>query len=544
MKILQTTRPFLSDLAAVVLILALPLSLHAQTTKKPAPTKAPAAAKAPATAKAPAAQNHAAGANSATHGPTPGGVGTHGPTTSSASSAHTGPTTANSGHSPSTAGSTGGRTASTGPARTGTLAGRPNAVPGVDHGPLAHPAARGEVERSSAAGVARLRADGHAADVHNARLGMDIHHNLAGGGRRIESVRPGGVRLVSERGRPGYIGRPFAYRGHEFERRAYFDHGRSYNRYYGAYGYRGYNMHVYAPGRYYPGAYYAWAYHPWGAPVHYGWGFGGSPWYGYYGAYFTPYPVYATPSLWLTDYLLSQTLAAAYQAQLGAGGDGGSAQAAYSGPAVPPEAKQMIADEVQNDIALENAQAGTNQQQGVADMRQSSVARLMEDGKPHAFLAGQEVDVVDASGLECAITAGDVVQLSAAPGAQDTTANVTMIASKGGKDCARGAQVAVGIDDLQEMDNYLREHFDAGLQELATQQGKHGLPAAPAAALAAPTDTVVAQAAPPPETDGAQQLAQQEAQATAAENEVLSSAAAPGANPPASGNDDLFKPQN
>jgi hypothetical protein len=387
-----------------------------------------------------------------------------------------------------------------------------------------------------------MRPDGRPGDVHNARLGVDVHHNLANGNRRIERVRPDGVRLVSERGRAGYIGRPFAYRGHDFERRAYFDHGRSYNRFYGAYDYRGYHMHVYAPGRYYPRGYYAWAYRPWGAPVRYGWGFRGSPWYGYYGAYFTPYPVYATPSLWLTDYMLSQTLAAAYQAQADAGA--GSAQAAYSGPPVSPEAKQMIANEVQSDVALENQQAEANQQQAVADIRSSSVARLMEDGKPHAFLAGQEVDVVDANGLECAITDGDIVELTTKPGPQDTTANVTILASKGGKDCARNSQVAVGIDDLQEMDNHLREQVDSGLQELATQQGKNGLPAAPADALGAPTDTVVAQAAPPPETKGAQELAEQDAKGSAAEQEVLSSSAAPGANPSAPSSDDLFKPQN
>lgn len=539
MKALHTTVRSLSGLTAIALTFTLGLSIQAQNTKKtaPAPAKAAAPAKSAAPpAKTSATQNHATGGNSGAHGPTTSGAkGSHGPTTVGA---HTGPTTTNSGRTPITT-SGGSRPPITTPTR---ITGRPGAIPGVTHGPLAHPPARGEAERTSPNGVARMRPDGRPGDVHNARLGVDVHHNLANGGRRIERVRPDGVRLVSERGRPGYIGRPFAYRGHDFERRAYFDHGRSYNRFYGAYEYHGYHMHVYAPGRYYPRGYYAWAYRPWGAPVRYGWGFRGSPWYGYYGAYFTPYPVYATPSLWLTDYMLSQTLAAAYQVQADA--SAGAAQAGYSGPPVPPEAKQMIANEVQNDLALENQQADANQQQAVADIRSSSVARLMEDGKPHAFLAGQEIDVVDASGLECAITDGDIVELTSKPGLQDTTANVTVLASKGGKDCARGSQVAVGVDDLQEMDNHLREQVDSGLQQLATQQGKNGLPAAPADALAPPTDTVVAQAAPPPETNGAQQLAQQDAQGSASEQEVLSSSSAPGSTPSIPSNDDLFKPQN
>ena len=370
---------------------------------------------------------------------------------------------------------------------------------------------------------------------------MDVHHNPAGR-RRIESLRPDGRRFVSDRGRPGYIGRPYAFRGHDFERRAYFDHGRAYNRYYGAYAYHGYHMHVYAPGRYYPGAYYGWAYRPWGTPVHYGWGFYNRPWYGYYGAYYSPYPVYSSPALWLTDYTLSQTLADAYQARAEANA-GQPASQAYAGPPLSPDAKQMIANEVQNDIALENAQAAANGEQGVPDARQNSVARLMEDGKPHAFLAGREVDVVDESGLECAITDGDILQLGAPVAPQDSTARVIVMASKGGKDCRTGTAVAIGIDELQEMDNHLREQVDAGLQELAAQQGRNGLPATPAAALAPPADALIAQGAPAPESNGAQELAQQETQATQAEGEVLAApAAGASANPAASSaNDDLFK---
>ena len=509
----------------------------------PAPAKAaPAKPAAAATGTHPAATTTATTHNSMTSTTTPSATTRTGPTT--ANPGRPAVTTANPGRNAVTTSSPRGAAAAGPAARPGSATG-PARVAGVDHGPLAHPAPRGDMERRSPAGVARMRPDGRPGDIHNARLGMDIHHNFAGGGRRIESVRPDGRRFVSERGRPGYIGRPYAFRGHDFERRAYYDHGRVYNRYYGAYGYHGYNMHVYAPGRYYPGAYYGWAYHPWGAPVRYGWGFESRPWYGYYGAYYTPYPVYASPSLWLTDYMFSQTLAAAYQARIDAGAGAGPAPAAYAGPPVSPEAKQMIATEVQNDIALENAQATANQQQGAPDARQSSVARLMEDGKPHAFLAGREVDVVDSSGLECAITDGDVLQLTTAPGPQDATANVTVMASKGGKDCQRGVQVAVGIDELQEMDNHLREQVDAGLQELAAQQGKNGLPAAPAAAMAAPSEAAIAQVAPPPDPNGAQELAQQDVQATQAEKEVLSAPAASNGTPaPATSSDeDLFKPQ-
>jgi hypothetical protein len=70
--------------------------------------------------------------------------------------------------------------------------------------------------------------------------------------------------------------------------------------------------------------------------------------YGYYGGYFTPYPVYASPSLWLTDYLVSQTLQAAYAAQAA---QLANAQANFT--PMTPDVKQQIADEVHREIALE-----------------------------------------------------------------------------------------------------------------------------------------------------------------------------------------------
>ena len=50
-------------------------------------------------------------------------------------------------------------------------------------------------------------------------------------------------------------------------------------------------VEAYAPAYYYAPAFYGWAYNPWPAPIAYSWGFAAVPWYGYYGGYFTPWPV-------------------------------------------------------------------------------------------------------------------------------------------------------------------------------------------------------------------------------------------------------------
>jgi hypothetical protein len=502
------------------------LSAMGQTPAKKAAAPAKPAA-APAKAATPAAKPAAAGAKPA--GATAGGA-AHGPTTAGAA-AH-GPTTAGAGAHGITTGSP------HGPEAHGAMAGGPGAHPGgpgahpggpmnAHAGPMGRPGPAGMREVHGPNGDVRMRAGGRPMDVHDARRGMDIHHNLVGG-RRVMVDRPGGGHMYYERGRPGYVGRPYMAHGHEFERRSYYYHGRAYDRYYRPYPYHGYALAVYSPTRYYGPGFYGWAYNPWASPVSYAWGFGGSPWYGYYGAYYTPYPVYNSPSLWLTDYLISQTLASAYTAQQ----EAGTAAAAYSGPPMSPEVKQLVSSEVQQEIALENAEAQQNAQQQVPDPASSGIARLLSDGKPHVFVAGKEVDVVDPGGRECALTDGDVVQLTAPPGPADTTANVTVLSSKGGAECPRSGVVAIGLDELQDMNNHMREMVDQGMGELQAKQGKGGLPAAPPSAQAPPATALVAENAPPPDPGGQAELTQQAVGGPAAAD-AAPVAAAPAAVPAA-----------
>jgi hypothetical protein len=224
---------------------------------------------------------------------------------------------------------------------------------------------------------------------------MDIHHGL-NGSRRVSVERADHSRIVAERGGRGYVQHPYMYHGHEYGSRRYYDHGRYYDRYYGRYGYRGAYLDVYAPGVYYAPAFYGWAYNPWATPVVYaGWGWAGSPWYGVYGAWFTPFPVYASASFWLTDYLIAASLQAAYAAQVDA-----QIAASVNPDASPltPEVKNMIADEVKRQIALENSESAQNAQGQDIDSGSSGIARMMSDGQPHVFVAGSDLDLVADSG--------------------------------------------------------------------------------------------------------------------------------------------------
>ena len=270
-------------------------------------------------------------------------------------------------------------------------------------------------------GAFRTRSDGRVSDLHDAQRGMDVHNGL-NGSRQVSITHADGSRMVFEQGRPGYAQRAYSFHGQDFGRRAYYYNGHEYTRYYRGYGYHGVFLNVYAPGFYYGPGFYGWAYHPWPGPIHYGWGWHGSPWYGYYGWYFAPYPEYIGASYWLTDYMIAQDLQENYAAQQAASDIGAAPAAPADGATeLTPEVKQEIADEVKNELALENSEAQQAGQGQDVDPGSSGIARLLSDGRQHVFLAGTALDLVNSDGQECAISEGDVLLLKTPPPADSSS---------------------------------------------------------------------------------------------------------------------------
>ena len=389
---------------------------------------------------------------------------------------------------------------------------------------------RGSVEKSVGNGNAlRTRSNGKVSDVYDAQRRMDIHH-LLNGGQRVVVERQDHSRIVFQKGRPGYVQHSYSFRDRDFAQRTYFYHGRAYDHLYYGYLYRGGYVYVYAPGVYYGPGFYGWAYSPWGQPIAYGWGFGGSAWYGYYGYYFAPYSSYPSASYWLTDYMISSDLQNDYAAQQQAGEVDGAPPDSAGPPELTPEVKQQIADEVRNQLALENQEASLNAQQKEVDPGSSGIDRILTDaanGKPHVFVVGSALDVVDSSQLECALSDGDVLALSNAPLPDAKAADLVVLSSKGGQECRKQAIVSVTFEDLQEMQNHMRETIDQGLQELQAKQGNGGIPAAPSSASGQPAPALYATIAPPPDPNAAADIQQQAQQATQSEMEVTAQATQP-----------------
>jgi hypothetical protein len=400
-------------------------------------------------------------------------------------------------------------------------------------GPATHTGSGGAahyqpVRHVSNVGSHRVYKDDHGRvrDIHT--RGVVIHRDIHGD-RRFVAVH-GGTRVVGYGPGRGFVERRYYTRpGRVYVQRTYIIGGRPYVYAYRSYRYRGIFFYRYAPAYYYRPAFYGWAYNPWPVRVSFHWGWFGDPWYPYYGYYFRPYPYYASPSLWLTDYLLAENLRLAYEARANA--DAAAAAASYSSsPQYPPpqsgevtlspEVKQLVADEVQRQLAAERDAAGQPAPAVPQQAAPQNENAQVEDEVPPAldpnqivFIVSSNLDLESDSG-ECSLTPGDVLmRVGNAPDENNRVA-VKVASSKKGN-CPVNTNSAVAVTDLQEMHNHFREKLDSGLKSLAENQGKNGLPAAP------DTGTVAGEVPPAqPDTDAAKELQNEQDQADKTEQEV------------------------
>lgn len=384
-------------------------------------------------------------------------------------------------------------------------------------------------------GSAVIRPNGQIRTIN--RNGMQINHGI-NGSRTIVSTH-NGARVVTTGRNSGYVQRAYVTRGgNTYVSRTVVVNHVTYTSVYRSYSYGGYCCYYgYHPAYYYAPVYYGWAYNPWPAPVYYGWGWGGAPWYGYYGGYFAPYPVYPSAAFWLTDYLISANLQAAYEARAAAraaaanGDDGGGDQqqsqpsgndnsASNSAPVtLTPEVKEAIAEEVKAQLAAqqkEAQQASAGSQQSSATTTSQEVPAALDPAR-HTFIVASDL-TVSSNGQECQLTAGDVIKRTSDTPDDDRKVTATVSASKK-SDCAAGQEIAVGVDDLQEMHNKFEEQLDNGMKDLSSKQGQNGLPKAPDAKTV-PSDVPP----PPPDNSAAKTLEEQQSAADQTESQVVKEA--------------------
>jgi hypothetical protein len=336
-----------------------------------------------------------------------------------------------------------------------------------------------------------------------------------GGGRIVETGRPG-ARVVSYGAHRGFVERTVAGRP-GYISRTYVVGGRSYAHVYREYSYRGVRYYGYVPGVYYGPRFYAWAVAPWGVPVRYAW-FGlatPAPWFGFYAGYFTPYPMYASPDLWLTDYLIAENLRLAYENQQAGNGDQAPPPQPYAQPAaatLSPEMKALVADEVRQQLAAEEA-AAMEPTSSSAQQPAPGSGPLPPALSQRFFVVSSNLDLTTAAGQACSLTPGDIIQRRGQAVMPDGGVDMEVVSSKPG-DCAADSRAAVQLADLQEMHNQFREQIDSGLKLLAENQAR-GLPSGPVAGA-----RNVAEGTADPAPDAESQLMAQENDAAGLEAQV------------------------
>jgi hypothetical protein len=370
-----------------------------------------------------------------------------------------------------------------------------------------------------------------------------------GGQRQITTVYRGpngqiNGRVITTGPNRGYVERSYQRGGSTYMRRTYVYGGHTTVAVYRGYSYRGVVYYRYVPPYYYRPAYYAWGYHPWGAPIVYtGWGWGVSPWYRSYGYYFAPYPVYPSAAFWLTDYLIAQNLQAAYAAQAAANANAAAANAnaaaananaaaaqAQAGAPQPqqtadaqvtltPEVKELIAQEVQRQLAAQEAAAAQTSAAAPASDSQPAPTTSTDQVPPaldpnlRVFVVSTSLDVT-ANGEACTLSPGDVLMRTENAPDQNNTVAVNVLSSQN-TDCAGGSTPRIQVADLEDMHNHFQEQLDSGLQTLASNQGKDGIPTGPAADPRQNPDGTAA-----PDLTAAADLQKQQQDANQAEKEV------------------------
>jgi len=353
-------------------------------------------------------------------------------------------------------------------------------------------------------------------------------NHLAGGGRvyqpargfagdQVHVVRYGNTLSgsVERTIRPGLVSRTFVGGGHVlythvYQRHVWYQSGRAIT----------YEMFV--PTVRFPAVYYGWALAAWPRPITYAWGWQVQPWYPVYGSLFMPYPVYASPDLWITDYVIAQSMRTAYQGQAAApppwpsppaapAADASVAEPAAqpSGAAPAPQSSDIptapqsgdaspalpSSDTPQAPVALPPAitpqvKAQLNAQIKVQLQEQQAAAAmpatLTTQSTPPAlrpnhlfFEVVQPLEVPSGVANQyCSLSVNDYIKRTGEMSDDDWMIPVVVELS-GSSDCPAGLQTRIGLNDLNAMENEQEAQVMQAMQAASKSMGPNGPPRAP-----------------------------------------------------------------
>jgi hypothetical protein len=335
---------------------------------------------------------------------------------------------------------------------------------------------------------------GKVSSIHTANL--DIYHGTQGGS--IVSRRADGTKVVNTGRHSGYVERTFVVNNKTYTQRTIIVNQHANMGTFVVSRHGGIVVASFVPPVFFAPRFYSWAYYPWPAPLAFNWGWYGAAWYGGPSPYFVASPMYPSAAFWLTDYVIGETLATAYQLHNDADafnedvgqGEPAGAEMSFDGDAssssqetvhadattpITSEIKAQIAEEVKRVLADDNAEAA-NPGQASFDVLPAAL-----QSPNHVFVLSTDLSVTTADQQVCALQAGDMLQVSS-PAAPDSSSVQLRVASSKRMDCPTGILVNVSLPDIQEMQNNFQAQVESGLAKV--QNGLTGLPASPPQAAA------------------------------------------------------------
>jgi hypothetical protein len=304
--------------------------------------------------------------------------------------------------------------------------------------------------------------------------------------------------------KPGYVSRTYVRGGRVLYAKVYSQH--SFTRFG-----RTFTYQRVVPAVTFAPAYYAWAAHPWPTAVAYQWGWQKESWYAAYGDYFTPYPSYTSLDLWLTDYVISQDMRAAYQnwqadtypetdSESGEAGQptssvapvssGANSQSngpsetpspsdstdTYQGPPPPEAAPPPITPEIKEELDAQIKLQLRERQKATAESSDDGPGALKPGHK--LFRVNAPLDVPsDTPGGVCSLTPNDYIERT---GEMDSNGTVPVeVKLSAISDCGTGLATRVSENDLEAMDSEQQEHLTQAMLAASKNMGPKGLPKAP-----------------------------------------------------------------
>jgi hypothetical protein len=327
-----------------------------------------------------------------------------------------------------------------------------------------------------------------------------VSRGFAGGQVRV--VRYGNTLsgTVERAMAPGFVSRTFVSGGHVlythvYQRHVWYQFGRALT------------YETFVPAVRYPAVYYTWALAAWPRPVTFAWGWQVQPWYPMYGALFTPYPEYTSPDLWMTDYIIAQSMLTAYQARTAAPAAAPPPQGALAAPA--PESSVAATDPQPSDpppaapasdvpaapvgappVITPQIKSQLNAQIKVQLQEQEAAAAtpvtLATQSTPPAlrpthvfFQVVQPLEVsAGTSDRYCSLGPNDYIKRTGGMSNDDWMIPVVVELS-GPSDCPAGLQTRIGLNDLNAMENEQEAQVMQAMQAASKGMGPNGPPSGP-----------------------------------------------------------------